>query len=175
MSLNVKLQLYRGLLSSLSTLASTGSAGVLVWTTDSQELYVDSGSGTGIGPGNAWQKVAAGNAYFTAASIAAMTALPAQIGDLVDRTDLHQNWILTAFPPTTAANWKALDSDSSTTGIIGLVGPMAHEFVTFIDTTGVQHLAQPAFTDISGLLSQIQLPITIGAGTSLTNIDLGIF
>jgi|SRR5208337_1586548 len=59
MSLNVALQLYRGTLSSLSTLASTGKQGVLAWTTDTNELYVDAGSGSaGIGPGNAWQKVA---------------------------------------------------------------------------------------------------------------------
>ena len=59
MALNVKLGLYRGTLANLSALASTGQAGVLAWTTDTNELYVDAGSGTaGIGAGNAWQKVA---------------------------------------------------------------------------------------------------------------------
>lgn len=176
MALNVKLQLYRGTLANLQTLATTGAAGVLAWTTDSLELYVDSGTGNpGIGPGNAWQRVTPDNKYFTAASQAAMLALPAQIGDIADRTDLHQNWILTAFPATTLGNWSPLSPDSSTTGIVGLAGPTAHEFVTFIDNNGVQHLAQPSFADISGQLSQTQLPTTIGVGTSLTDIDLGTF
>ena len=59
MALNVKIGLYRGPLSDLTTLATTGQAGVLAWTTDTNELYVDAGSGSaGIGAGNAWQKVA---------------------------------------------------------------------------------------------------------------------
>lgn len=58
MALNVKLAIYRGTLANLSALASTGQAGVLAWTTDTNELYVDSGSGTGIGAGNAWLRVA---------------------------------------------------------------------------------------------------------------------
>jgi len=58
MALNVAIQVYRGTLTNLAALASTGKAGVLAWTTDTNELYVDSGSGTGIGAGNAWLKVA---------------------------------------------------------------------------------------------------------------------
>jgi hypothetical protein len=59
MALNVKFAVYRGTLANLSALASTGQAGVLAWTTDTNELYVDAGSGSaGIGAGNAWQKVA---------------------------------------------------------------------------------------------------------------------
>ena len=59
MALNVKLGLYRGTLANLAALATTGQAGVLAWTTDTNELYVDAGSGSaGFGPGNAWQKVA---------------------------------------------------------------------------------------------------------------------
>jgi hypothetical protein len=58
MAVNVKLAVYRGILADLAALASTGQSGVLAWTTDTNELYVDSGSGTGIGAGNAWLKVA---------------------------------------------------------------------------------------------------------------------
>jgi len=58
MAINVKLAVYRGTLANLSALASTGQIGVLAWTTDTNELYVDSGSGTGIGAGNAWLRVA---------------------------------------------------------------------------------------------------------------------
>ena len=58
MALNVAMQLYRGTLANLSALATTGKAGVLAWTTDTNELYVDIGSGSaGIGAGNAWQHV----------------------------------------------------------------------------------------------------------------------
>lgn len=37
MALNVALQVYRGTLANLSALASTGKAGVLAWTTDTNE------------------------------------------------------------------------------------------------------------------------------------------
>lgn len=58
MALNVAVQVYRGTLANLSALATTGKAGVLAWTTDTNEIYVDAGSGSaGIGPGNAWQKI----------------------------------------------------------------------------------------------------------------------
>ena len=58
MALNVALGIYRGTRSDLSSLASTGQAGSIAWTTDTNELFVDGGSGTGIGAGNAWKKVA---------------------------------------------------------------------------------------------------------------------
>jgi len=104
-----------------------------------------------------------------------MVALAAKVGDIADRTDLHQNFILTAFPASTVGNWTALSPDASVTGIVGLSSGTVHEFVSFIDQSGVQHLAQPTFADISGQLSQTQLPTTIGAGTSLTSIDCGTF
>lgn len=176
MALNVAQQVYRGTLAALQALATTGKAGVIAWTTDSNELYVDLGTGNpGVGPGNAWQRIAPDNALFTAANQAAMLALNAKIGDFADRTDLHQNFILTAYPATTLGNWTVFSPDGSTTGIVGLSGPTPHQFVTYVDLSGVQHLAQPAFSDISGTLSQAQLPATIGAGSSLTDIDCGTF
>ena len=173
MALNTALQVYRGLRSSLASLASTGKIGVLAWTTDSNEFFVDSGSGTGIG--TAWLPIANDIAVFTAASQAAMTALSAKIGDLADRTDLHQLFILTAFPASSAGNWTAISPDASVTGIVGLSAGVAHEFVSFVDHSGVQHLTQPSFADISGSLAQTQLPASIGAGTSLLSIDCGTF
>jgi hypothetical protein len=173
MALNVALQVYRGLRANLASLASTGKQGTLAWTTDSNEFFVDSGSGTGIG--TAWLPIANDIAYFTAANQSAMTALAAKVGDLCDRTDLHQNFILTAFPATTPSNWVAISPDASVTGIVGLASGTAHMWVAYVDTTGVQHLTQPAFTDISGTLSQTQLPATIAAGSNLTSIDCGTF
>ena len=58
MALNVALQVYRGTRANLAALASTAKAGVLAWTTDTNEIFVDSGSGTGIGVGNAWLPIA---------------------------------------------------------------------------------------------------------------------
>lgn len=193
MAANLTIQNYRGTLTHLQSLATTGKAGVLVWTTDSNELYMDNGSGTaGIGPAgtSAWTKVAAGNAYFTAASSTAMTALAAQVGDICDRTDVHQNFILTAYPASTAGNWSALSPDSTVTGIVGLGAPTANEWVSYIDSSGVQHLSQPAFSNISGTataaqvpalsaltgsITQTQLPASIGSGSSLTSVDCGTF
>lgn len=173
MALNVAVAVYRGVRANLAALASTGHAGVIAYTTDSQEFFVDSGSGTGIG--TAWLPVGNTIALFTAVSQAAMIALAAKIGDLCDRTDLHQNFILTAYPASTPGNWVAISPDASVTGIVGLSGATAHEWVSYIDTAGVQHLSQPAFTDISGTLSQAQLPASIGAGSNLTLIDCGTF
>ena len=44
--------LYKGTYAALSTLASTGKAGVLAYTTDTHQVYVDTGTGSGIG--TAW-------------------------------------------------------------------------------------------------------------------------
>lgn len=163
MALNVPIQVYRGLRASLASLASTGHAGVLAWTTDSNELFVDSGSGTGIG--TAWLPIANDIAVFTAASQSAMVALAAKVGDLCDRTDLHQIFILTAYPASSAGNWTAISPDASIGGVVGLSSGTPSEWVSYIDTAGVQHLTQPAFTDISGRLAQAQLPAVIDCGT----------
>lgn len=164
MAVNVEIQTYRGLLANLP--ATTGKPGVLAWTTDSNELWIDNGT--------AFQKMANDIAVFTAANQAAMTALAAKIGDHVTRTDNNLTYILTAFPATVPANWVPVAVTSGTT-IQGLASGVLHEWVSYIDTTGVQHLTQPAFTDISGQLAQTQLPTTIGAGSSLTSIDCGTF
>lgn len=118
MALNVAVQLYRGTYATLQTLPSTGKQGVLAYTTDTNQLYVDTGTGSGI-----------------------PTA-----------------WVLV-----------------STSNLQELAAGTAHEFVSYIDQSGVQHLVQPAFTDISGLLAQTQLPATISTGSSLTNVDCGTF
>ena len=179
MANNVAIQLYRGTRANLASLASTGHAGVLAWTTDSNEFFLDQGSGTaGIGApgsGKAWIPVGNTIAYYTAASQSAMTALGANVGDLCDRTDLHQIFILTAYPATTAGNWQVISPDASVTGIVGLSSGTAHEWVSYIDTSGVQHLSQPSFAEISGTLSQTQLPASIGAGSNLTSVDCGTF
>lgn len=172
MALNVAVQVYRGTLANLSTLPSTGFAGVLAWTTDTNQLYVDSGSGSGIPA--AWTRVASDVTVFSVANQTARLALAANIGDLATQSDNSKTYILTAEPATNNANWTVIGIFSGTT-VQGLGAPTAHEFVTYIDNSGVQHLAQPSFSDISGQLSQTQLPTTIGAGSSLTSVDCGTF
>jgi len=166
MALNTAIQIYRGLDANVGSATAT-TPGIFAYATDSKRLFVSNGS--------AFVPIANDIAVFTAASQSAMTALAAKVGDLCDRTDLHQIFILTAFPATNAANWTAIAPDASVTGIVGLSSGTVHEWVSYIDTTGVQHLTQPAFSDISGQLSQTQLPTTIGAGTSLTTLDCGTF
>jgi hypothetical protein len=164
MSLNLALQLYRGLKANLP--ATTGKPGLLAWTTDSNELFVDTGT--------AFQNLANDIAVFSASSQSGMTALAAKVGDLCTRTDVNLTYILVTYPATVAGNWTPIAVTSGTT-IQGLSSGTAHEWVSYIDTTGVQHLTQPAFTDISGTLSQTQLPASIGAGSNLTSIDCGTF
>lgn len=178
MALNIKIQTYRGTLAALSALATTGFPGVLAWTTDSNELFVDLGSGSsGIGPGNAWQPVNGRHNVFNVANPAALTALTAFLGDFAVSASNGTTYVLTSFPSSVLANWQPIATSETGTGVdvTPLGAAVAHEFVTFIDASGVQHLAQPAFTDISGLLAQTQLPVMIGAGASLTNIDCGTF
>ena len=173
MALNISIQVYRGTYTNLSTLPSTGKQGVLAWTTDTQQLFMDTGTGTGIP--TAWQPLASDIAVFqSVANQAAMTALAAKVGDLALRTDDNLTYILTAAPASTAGNWVPIAVTSGTT-IQGLASGTAHEWVSYIDTSGVQHLTQPAFSDISGQLAQTQLPTSIGAGSSLTDIDCGTF
>lgn len=172
MANNVAIQLYRGTLASLQTLASTGKQGVMVWTTDTNQFFVDTGSGTGIPA--AWSPVASDVAVFNVADQTARLALTAKIGDLALEADNSKTYILTAEPASNNANWTIIGIFAGTT-VQGLGAPVAHEFVTFIDNNGVQHLAQPSFADISGQLAQTQLPTSIGSGSSLTDIDCGTF
>lgn len=160
MAINVKLAIYRGTKANLAALASTGQAGVLAWTTDTQELHVDSGSGTGIGPGNAWLRVASDTTVTTAANQAARLALANQLlGDMCVQTDTSVTYVLTALPASTNGNWTA----------IGL----ATAPVTSVNTkTGAVVLQ---FTDFTGAITQAQLPASIGAGSNLTAIDCGTF
>lgn len=160
MALNVAMQVYRGTKANLSALASTGKVGVLAYTTDTQELHVDSGSGTGIGPGNAWLRVASDIQVSTAANQAARLALTNQLlGDMCVQTDTGVTYVLTALPASTNGNWTA----------VGL----ASAPVSSVNThTGAVVLA---FTDFAGQITQAQLPTSIGAGSALTSIDCGSF
>lgn len=181
MAINVKIALYRGVEANLAALASTGQAGVLALATDTNALYIDQGSGTaGIGnpgSGKAWIRSAAGTQVFTASSQAAQIALSGAItGDICVRTDLNQVFMLTAFTANSYAtfgNWTQVGVIG--TAITGLSSATAHQWVQYVDTSGVQHLSQPAFTDISGSLAQNQLPASIGSGSSLTSVDCGSF
>src|SRR6266436_6707039 len=83
MALNVAVQVYRGTRANLAALASTGKAGVLAWTTDTNELFVDSGSGTGIGAGNAWLKVAKDQVSVNAQTGTTYTVVTGDRGKLV--------------------------------------------------------------------------------------------
>ena len=219
MAINVKVALYRGTLANLSALASTGQAGVLAWTTDTHEFYVDFGSGTGIGSGNAWQRVAndvvdvnaqVGTSYtvlntdraklvtFTNASAVAVTLPQAtSIGG-----NFPSGWcaefesrgagLVTITPTTSTINGGAnitlgqnqsLKIVSDGTNYFALVGKTAiavtgavsHQFATSNNSDGSLNLAQPAFTDISGTMTQAQLPATINAGSNLSLLDCGTF
>lgn len=160
MALNVSIQVYRGTKASLGALASTGKAGVLAWTTDTQELYVDSGAGTGIGPGNAWLRVANDITVSTVANQAARLALTNQlIGDMAIQSDTGVTYVLVALPASSNGNWTAIGIASApVTSVNGHTGTVVLQF-----------------TDFTGQITQTQLPTSIGAGSALTNIDAGTF
>jgi Major tropism determinant N-terminal domain len=65
--------------------------------------------------------------FYDAANQTEMLALPATLGDIVRRTDLNQQFMLAAMPPTTLANWKEFLTPPNTvlsvnthTGIVSL-------------------------------------------------------
>jgi|SRR5208282_2360494 hypothetical protein len=217
MALNVAMQVYRGTLANLSALATTGKAGVLAWTTDTNEIYVDAGSGSaGIGAGNAWQKVASDLVAVNAQVGTSYTILSSDRSKLVTLKNASAvavtlpqagasfpaGWVATfsnqgagtvTITPTTSTingastvvllTGQSVDIISDGTNYFGCVGttsfpvtsPVTHEFATGMNSSGVLSLAQPAFTDISGVITQAQLPASIGAGSNLTSFDCGTF
>jgi hypothetical protein len=217
MALNLAIQVYRGTLADLSALATTGKAGVLAWTTDTNEIYVDSGAGSpGIGTGNAWQKIVNDIVAVNAQTGTTYTVLSSDRGKLVTLANagavavtLPQagatfpvGWwaefsnqgagTVTITPTTSTINGGAsitLSMHQSITIIsdgtnyyaltgktqVAVTAPVTHEFATSNNSDGSLNLAQPAFTDISGTITQAQLPASIGAGSNLTDIDCGTF
>jgi len=217
MALNVAIQVYRGTLANLASLATTGKAGVLAWTTDTNEIYVDAGSGSpGIGTGNAWQKIVNDIKDVNAQTGTSYTVLASDRGKLVTLKNaaaiavtlpqagasFPNGWwaefsnqgagTATITPTTSTINGGAsitvpanqsITIVSDGTNYIALVGKtsinttaeVVHQFATSNNADGSLNLAQPAFTDISGTLSQTQLPATIGAGSNLTTFDAGTF
>lgn len=212
MPLNVSIQQYRGTLATLSSLASTGKQGVLFWTTDTHEIYIDSGSGTGIPA--AWTKVAHDLVAVEAIVTTSYTVLNTDRGKLKTFSNVSpvavtlpqaganfpNGWsaffenlgtgLVTITPTTSTIDGAATVTLSTGQGIliasdgtnyfsvrgktsVPATPAVAHEFVTSINSDGTANLAQPSFADISGLLSQTQLPASIGSGSSLTDIDCG--
>ncbi len=91
------IQVIRGVRANLTSLASSGKAGVMIWTTDTNEIYVDSGTGSGIG--TAWLRLANDIQVQVAATQTARLALTANIGDIALETDNSTTYILTASTP----------------------------------------------------------------------------
>lgn len=217
MALNVGVQVYRGTLANLAALASTGKIGVLAWTTDTNEIYVDSGTGTGIG--TAWLRQANKMVGVNAQVGTTYTVLASDLSKLV--TLANASPVAVTLPQATAssggfaAGWSAtfenrgaglvtitpttstinggasitlgtnqsvkVVSDGTNyfalTGKTSIVttGAVSHQFATSNNADGSLNLAQPAFTDISGVITQAQLPASIGAGSNLTTLDCGTF
>jgi hypothetical protein len=198
-------------------LATTGKAGVLAWTTDTNEIYVDSGTGSaGIGPGNAWQKIVNDVVSVNPQVGTSYTVLSSDRGKLVTLTNAAAIAVTVpqagvAFPAGWWADFEVLGAGSATftpttstinngasvslatkqsfrlvsdgTNYFALLGmtsvavtnAVAHQFATSNNANGSLNLAQPAFTDISGVLAQTQLPASIGVGSNLTSVDCGTF
>lgn len=148
MALTETIQLYRGTRANLAALVSTGHQGVMVWTTDTNEIYVDSGTGTGIG--TAWLRIANDITVQTAANQTARLALTANIGDIALQTDNSTTYILTASPASTNSNWQIIGL--STAPVVSVNGHAGAVSLTFADFAGQQ-------------ITQAQLPTVIDCGT----------
>lgn len=150
MALNTSQQIYRGVKANLAALASTGHIGVLAYTTDTQELYVDTGAGTGIGAGNAWIRFAPNSKVYSDANLAARTAAPSGartplLGDFSVQADTGVTYVLQTAPSTTAGNWTAIGLASApVTSVFGRTGAVvatANDYA-FSQISGTAGLAQ---------------------------------
>ena len=155
MANNVKIQVYRGPLADLQSLATTGAPGVMAWTTDSYEMYVDLGSGNpGIGPGNAWQRLSAGNQVWTSATFANLNTLTnAQVGDLAVASDNTNTYLLTAYPASNSANWVKIATGpaSDVTSVNGIT-PVSGNVTLSLDNIpdGFQYAREYAAAQTKG-------------------------
>jgi hypothetical protein len=57
---------------------------------------------------------------------------------------------------------------SSSLGGVESIAFSSYNWISYIDTSGVPHLAQPAFTDISGIATSAQLPNPVVAASDLS-------
>jgi len=162
MSLNIKLQLLRGLRNNLP--ATTGFPGVLAWTTDTDELFIDTGL--------IFKRLAAANQVWTISDPSQLSGLTnTLIGDVAvvmsgSPAQPNGTYMLVESGSPVVDNWVLIAAGAgSGVDVTPLAGATLHNFVTFIDASGVQHLAQPSFADISGQATQQQLPSVIDLGT----------
>lgn len=185
MALNVAMQVYRGTLANLSALASTGKAGVLAWTTDTNEIYVDSGSGTGIG--TAWLRLANKEVGVNAQVGTTYTVLTGDLGKLVTLTNAGA--IAVTLPQATSSGgafpagwWAEFETRGAGTATITPTTSTINGAASItlgtnqsvkIVSDGTNYFALGG--SITGQITQAQLPTTIGAGSALTSMDLGTF
>lgn len=217
MALNVSVQVYRGTRANLAALATTGKQGVLAWTTDTNELFVDAGSGSpGIGAGNAWQKIVTdvisvnaqvGTTYTVLSSdkdklVTLANASPVAVTLPQASASFPVGWeaefenrgagLVTITPTTSTINGganitlgtnqsiKIISDGTNYFALLGktsvaVTGAVANQFATSNNADGSLNLVQPSFANLSGALTQTQLPASIGAGSSLTTVDCGTF
>lgn len=57
---------------------------------------------------------------------------------------------------------------NTTLGGVLAAGPTVHNFITQVDETGLPHLGQPAFTDVSGIAAASQVPALSALNGSVT-------
>lgn len=132
---------FKGTQAALSNQASTGEAGVLAYTTDTQELYADSGSGTGIPA--AWKLIGG-------ADNVGVTQILAGIGVTISPTGgtgaVTVNVTPTTSLPASALTGTALASNvvssSLTTLAGGSVGSAAYTSSATYDVSGAAATAQ---------------------------------
>ena|ERR1700693_1881 len=153
MALNISMQQYRGTLANLSALATTGKAGVLAWTTDTNEIYVDAGSGSaGIGAGKAWQKVANDLVSVNAQTGTSYTVAASDRGKLV--TLSNAGAVAVTLPVATGAGFP-------------------NGWATFIENLGVGTATlTPTTSTIDGAAS---LTLTTGEGILLVSDGANYF
>lgn len=155
-----------------------------------------------IGSGTAWQtRTVSGDCTIsstgavtcsTAGGVAIVTTTGTQTltNKSIDGSEINSGTVLATYLPTATTGVKgivqigagigvssgtislAAPTVSVLGGIIAASGATSNSFMTYVDTTGTQHVAQPAFSNLSGQATLAQLP-SIASNTVLSNVTGG--
>jgi hypothetical protein len=106
-------------------------------------------------------------------------SLPDVSGNVVvdDATQTLTNKSIAASEITSGTLSSSLLPTPTTSALGGIeaINAVSHQWISYIDASGIPHLAQPAFTDISGSVASTQMPaltgdVTMSAGSTTTTV-----
>jgi hypothetical protein len=83
--------------------------------------------------------------------------------------------VVACYFDSTTNTQVCLDSSGNAFTMIKGAASVSHQFVANVDTSGIQHLAQPAFSDLSGATTYKTITCQPGLGDGLNTISAGTY